>query len=424
MKGVANMKKMSLLTQIVIMTIMGVVVGSLFGENVGFLSVIGTLFLRLIQMSIVLLVMGQIIEAVGELNPKTLGTMGVKTFTIFLISSVLAGGMGVLFGVLFQPGTGINSASISGEGFKMAEVAAMSFGETILNFFPTNIMQALAEGNIVHVIVFSILFGLALSYVRVEDEENTILDIVKRFNKIILRLISMVMIIAPIGIFALIASTIANMGLQVILPLLKYLGVYALGTLIYLIVWFLLTSFFCRVSFFRLIYNMTQIAIMALVTTSSAVTLPTELKDAREKLGIEERVSKLVLPLGMTLNSNGSAMHMAITVITISQIYGVEYSMTNYIYIAFLAALASLANAVVPGAGLVSLAIVVPQMNLPIESIALFAGVEWFVGMLRTILNVTADTTTALIVAKTEDAIDYDIFSHGIIQEEGIIQEV
>lgn len=332
--------------------------------------------------------------------------------------------MGVLFGVLFQPGTGIDSASISGEGFKMAEVAAMSFGETILNFFPTNIMQALAEGNIVHVIVFSILFGLALSYVRVEDEENTILDIVKRFNKIILRLISMVMLIAPIGIFALIASTIANMGLQVILPLLKYLGVYALGTLIYLIVWFLLTSFFCRVSFFRLIYNMTQIAIMALVTTSSAVTLPTELKDAREKLGIEERVSKLVLPLGMTLNSNGSAMHMAITVITIAQIYGVEYSMTNYIYIAFLAALASLANAVVPGAGLVSLAIVVPQMNLPIESIALFAGVEWFVGMLRTILNVTADTTTALIVAKTEDAIDYDIFSHGITQEEGIIQEV
>lgn len=405
---------MSLLTQIVIMTILGVLVGSLFGESVGFLSVIGTLFLRLIQMSIVLLVMGQIIEAVGELNPKTLGTMGVKTFAIFLISSVLAGGMGVLFGVLFQPGAGIDSATISGEGFKVAEVAAMSFGETILNFFPTNIMQALAEGNIVHVIVFSILFGLALSYVRVEDEENTILDIVKRFNKIILRLIGMVMIIAPIGIFALIASTIANMGLQVILPLLKYLGVYALGTLIYLIVWFLLTSFFCRVSFFRLVYNMSQIAIMALVTTSSAVTLPTELKDAREKLGIEERVSKLVLPLGMTLNSNGSAMHMAITVITIAQIYGVEYGMTNYIYIAFLAALASLANAVVPGAGLVSLAIVVPQMNLPIESIALFAGVEWFVGMLRTILNVTADTTTALIVAKTEDAIDYDIFSHGI----------
>ncbi|MGP6139152.1 MULTISPECIES: dicarboxylate/amino acid:cation symporter [unclassified Jeotgalibaca] len=412
------MRKMNLLTQIVIMTILGVVVGSLFGEQVGFLSIIGTLFLRLIQMSIVLLVMGQIIEAVGELNPKTLGTMGIKTFTVFLLSSVLAGAMGVMFGVLFQPGAGIDSASISGEGVEVVEVAALSLGETILNFFPTNIMQALSEGNVVHVIVFSVLFGLALSYVRVEDGDNNILDIVKHFNSIILRLVGMVMIIAPIGIFALIASTIANMGLQVIMPLLKYLGVYALGTLIYLIIWLLLTAVFCRVNFIRLVINLSQIAIMALVTTSSAVTLPTALKDAREKLGIEERVSKLVLPLGMTLNSNGSAMHMAITVVTISQIYGVEYSLTNYIYIAFLAALASLANAVVPGAGLVSLAIVVPQMNLPIESIALFAGVEWFVGMLRTILNVTADTTTALLVAKTEDAIDYNIFNHGV-QEVG-----
>lgn len=407
------MKKMNLLTQIVIMTILGVIVGTAFGESIGFLSIIGTLFLRLIQMSIVLLVMGQIIEAVGELNPKTLGTMGVKTFTIFLLSSVLGGGMGVLFGVLFQPGSGIDSATISGEGLEIAD-ASMSIGDTILNFFPTNIMQALSEGNVVHVIVFSILFGLALSYVRTENEHNSILEIVKQFNVIILRLVGMVMVIAPIGIFALIASTIANMGLQVILPLLKYLGVYALGTFVYLIIWLLLTAIFCRVSFFRLAVNLTQIAVMALVTTSSAVTLPTALKDAREKLGIEERVSKLVLPLGMTLNSNGSAMHMAITVVTIAQIYGVDYSLSTYVYIAFLAALASLANAVVPGAGLVSLAIVVPQMNLPVESIALFAGVEWFVGMLRTILNVTADTTTALLVAKTENAIDYDIFNNGI----------
>ena len=136
MKGVATLKKMNLLTQIVIMTIMGVVVGSLFGENVGFLSIIGTLFLRLIQMSIVLLVMGQIIEAVGELNPKTLGTMGVKTFTIFLISSVLAGGMGVLFGVLFQPGSGIDSASISGEGFKIGRSSSNVIWRNNFKFLP------------------------------------------------------------------------------------------------------------------------------------------------------------------------------------------------------------------------------------------------------------------------------------------------
>lgn len=402
---------MNLLTQIVIATILGVLIGAFFGAYVGFLEIVGTIFLRLIQMSIVLLVMGQIIEAVGELNPKTLGSVGVKTFILFFASSVLAGAVGVLAGVLFQPGSGIDSTNISGEGIEVAQDAAQSIGDTILSFFPSNIMGALSEGNIVHVIVFSVLFGLALSYIRVDDQENRILDIVKQFNVIILRLVSMVMVIAPIGIFALIASTISNMGLQVILPLLKYLSVYALATLIYLVIWFVAASMVCKVSVIKLTKNMAEMAIMALVTTSSAVTLPTALKDSREKLGIHDRVAKLVLPLGMTLNSNGSAMHMAITVVTIAQIYGVDYGVGDYIYIAFLAALASLANAVVPGAGLVSLAIVVPQMNLPIESIALFAGVEWFVGMLRTILNVSADATTAFIVAKTEDAIDYEVFN-------------
>ena len=155
---------------------------------------------------------------------------------------------------------------------------------------------------------------------------------------------------------------------------------------------------------------MTQMSLMALATTSSAVTLPTEMKDAREKLGISERVTKLVLPLGMTLNSNGSAMHMAFTVVTIAQIYGIQYSGGQYLYVAALAAMVSLANAVVPGAGLVSLAIVVPQMGLPVEVIALFAGVEWFVGMLRTILNVDSDVFTALIVAKSENGINYDLY--------------
>lgn len=143
---------------------------------------------------------------------------------------------------------------------------------------------------------------------------------------------------------------------------------------------------------------------------STAVTLPTEMKGAKEKLGISEKVTKIVLPLGMTLNSNGSAMHMAFTIVTIAQIYCVKYSGAQYLYIAALSTLVSLANAVVLGAGLVSLAIIVPQMGLPIDAIAFFAGVEWFVGMLRTILNVDSDTLTALIVAKGEDEIDYSVY--------------
>mgnify|MGYP003291679423 CR=1 FL=1 len=406
----AIVKKINMTNQIMIAMVLGIVVGLAVGPSIAPIKIFGDIFLNLIQMSVVVLVMGAVIEAVGDLDAKGLGKLGMKMAIWFMASTFLAAALGIVLGYLIQPGTGVE-AQLSGT---VVETSNSSLSEIILGFFPTNIIESMANANMIQVIVFAVLFGLSISIVSTKMDVSILKTGIKQFNVIILRLVGMVMVIAPIGIFALIASTIANMGLQVILPLLKYLGVYALGTFVYLIIWLLLTAIFCRVSFFRLAVNLTQIAVMALVTTSSAVTLPTALKDAREKLGIEERVSKLVLPLGMTLNSNGSAMHMAITVVTIAQIYGVDYSLSTYVYIAFLAALASLANAVVPGAGLVSLAIVVPQMNLPVESIALFAGVEWFVGMLRTILNVTADTTTALLVAKTENAIDYDIFNNGI----------
>ena len=219
------------------------------------------------------------------------------------------------------------------------------------------------------------------------------------------------MITAPIGIFALISSTISNLGVQIILPLLKYLTVYAFATLLFLLLWILFITLYARVNPLRLVKNMKNMSVTALATTSSAITLPVAMDETRNKLGLSDRITNLVLPLGMSLNSNGSAMHMAITVTAISQMYNIEFGVQQIFYAAIAATFISLANAVVPGAGLVSLAIIVPQMGLPIESIAIFAGVEWFVGMLLTILNVNSDVYTAIVVAKSVDELDYDIFN-------------
>ncbi len=150
---------------------------------------------------------------------------------------------------------------------------------------------------------------------------------------------------------------------------------------------------------------------MALATTSSAITLPIAMEESQNKLGLSSRITNLVLPLGMSLNSNGSAMHMAITVMTIAQMYQINFDGIQMVTVAVTATFVSLANSVVPGAGLVSLAIIVPQLGLPIESIALFAGVEWFVGMLRTILNVNSDVYSALLIAKSADELDYRVFN-------------
>ncbi|GEM03146.1 sodium:dicarboxylate symporter [Halolactibacillus miurensis] len=401
--------KLSMTTKIMLAVILGVLFGVLSDGDLTSLKLIGDIFLRLIQMSIILLVMGQIIEAVGSLNSKELGRRGLKTIGIFLGTSFLAALFGIIIGYWLKPGVG-NQLDTLTNGVDIDPNSIGTSSDVILNFFSPNVIQSMAEGNIAQIIIFSVLFGIAMSLVRVESGAEKVLGFIKEFNHIILKLVLMIMNLAPIGIFALIASTIGKLGLGVMMPLLKYLGVYGLATAIYLLLFTVFISVTCRIKLPKLVRGMFQMSVIALATTSSAITLPTAMKDAKEKLGISERVSKFVLPLGMTLNSNGAAMHMAITVITIAQIYGAEYTLTQYIFIAALSTLVSLSNAVVPGAGLVSMAIIIPQMGLPLESIAIFAGVEWFVGMLRTILNVDSDVYAALLVAKSEGDIDYSVY--------------
>lgn len=402
------MKKISMTAQILIATALGIVLGIIFGERLQPVRLVGDIFLRLIQMNIVLLVLGHVVEAVGGINPRALGKLGIKTFSIFIASSLCAASWGVFMGTFFQPGRGTDLGSMAGA--EAASAQTMSVTDTILGFISPNIIGSMAQGTIVHVILFGILFGIAAGAVAARQENKSLLELISLFNKTIIQLVSGIMKIAPLGICALLASTVGTLGIGIILPLAKYLAVYALATFVFLAAWLLFVSIRCQVRFFRLIRNMSGISMMALATTSSAVTLPTTLKDSEEKIGLSKRLCQFVLPLGMSLNCNGAAMHMAITIITISQIYGVVYGTGQIVYIIVLATLSSMANAVVPGAGLVSLSIVVPAMGLPLESIALFASVDWFVGMLRTILNVDADVFTAMLLSKKEGELDKRIF--------------
>lgn len=400
--------KISMTAIITLSMVLGLAFGLIVGKNFPIIETMGQIFLRLIQMSIILLVTGQIIEAIGGIKPSEVGKIGIKTVVIFAVSTVLASAFGVAIALIAKPGSNVSLESIS-SSTQVTQVQASSFADTLLGFFPTNIVQAMTNGVIVQVIVFAILFGLALSSLN-KGGVSPLYNLIQEFNKVIMRIIGMVMKTAPIGVFCLVASSIGKFGIKVIIPLAKYLGYYALGTLIFMILWIVVVSAYTRIPLIEVVKRMLRMSLVALATTSSAVTLPVEMEDAEQKLGIKKEVSRIVLPLGVSLNSNGAAMHMAITVVTIAQLYGIQYGFNNIVYIIILTAFASLANAVVPGAGLVSLSIVVPQMGLPLESIALFAGVEWFVGMLRTILNVDSDTFTSMLVAKSENKLDYDVY--------------
>ena len=402
------MKKPSMITQIAIAVVVGILVGLLIPASGNYLKIVGDVFLRLMQMAIPILILGQIVQAVGSINPKELTSLGGRTIAVFGISSLAAALWGVLMAVIFNPGYGVKMTGFQDASIKAQEI---SITDTILNFVPKNIFDSLTQGSIIQIIVFALFFGLALNKYLQSHPETQLFQIIVDFNEVIITVIRYVMYLAPLGIFALIASTISHLGLQIILPLVKYLLVYGLGTILFLGIWILVITLYCKVSPLRLITNMKNMYVMALDTTSSAITLPVALEETETKLGLSKRITNLVLPLGMSLNSNGSAMHMAFTVMTIAQMYQLEFDITKMIYLAITATFVSLANAVVPGAGLVSLAVIVPQMGLPIESIAFFAGVEWFVGMLRTILNVNSDVYSAILVAKSVDEIDYTVFN-------------
>lgn len=402
------MKKFSMITQISVAMILGILVGVFFPSSILVLKPIGEVFLRLMQMSIPLLILGQIIQALGSIDLKELTSIGTRTLIIFGLSSFLAALWGVLMAVIFVPGQGIEQI---GNQDTTLQAQGLSIQETLIHFVPKNIFESLMQGSIIQIIVFALFFGLALNHYLQKRPESQLFQLIIDFNEVIIKVINYVMYLAPLGIFALISVSISQLGAQVMIPMVKYLLVYGFGTMLFLMLWILIVSIYCQMNPLKLLMNMKNMSLMALATTSSAITLPVELEEAQYKLGLSKRISHLVLPLGMSLNSNGSAMHMTITVMTIVQMYQVEFNWTNMVYLAIMASFISLANAVVPGAGLISLAVIIPQMGLPIESIAIFGGVEWIVGMLRTILNVNSDVYSAILVAKSVNEIDYGIFN-------------
>lgn len=392
--------------QIMLATILGIFTGVLFGENITEVKIIGDIFLRLIQMPIILLIMTAVIKAVGNLNPKDLGKLGTKTFSLFLVSSVIAAFFGVGFALWIKPGLNLN-IPIPDETIN--SVANTSWSDMLLEFFPTNIVGSMAEGNMIQVILFSILFGLAISTNKKRETIQTVVKFIDELNQVIIQLVTLVMKLAPIGIFALMAGVTGEIGIEVLIPLTKFLLTFGIASLLFLLLWFIVVSIYTKISVFELVKKSWNVMLVAFTTTSSAITLPVAMDNAKRNLGVSEKVTDLVLPLGLALNSNGLAMFLSISSITFSQIYNVETSFATIIQSVLLCTLATLGTVVVPGGGLVALTVVVPALGFPLESVALLAGIDWFSGMFRTLLNVMGDTSTALVVAKSEGEINYDI---------------
>jgi len=402
-----KIKTLSMTKQILIGTLLGIIMGLIFKDKVIGIKIIGDIFLRLLMMSVVLLVMGAVIEAVGNLDYHVLGRLGGKMAFWFMLSTFLAAALGMILGKIFEPGK-ITAVATSSYVVKAVDQSPY---DIFLNFFPTNIFSSMVTSNMIQIIVFSIIFGVALSIWHAEHKSCQVLGILKELNEIILKMISIIMKAAPIGICSLVAYTTGSTGIKVIIPLMKFLLVFAAGSCIHLIVVIVFVSLYCSVNPIRIAKKLTRMTLFAFATTSSAISLPIKMEDSENKLGVSKKVSRLVNPLGMTLNSNGLAMYLALSCIMISQFYGIEISVMNMIKIIVISTLACLGTVAVPGGGLIALTMVVPSLGLPIESIALLSGIDWFSGMFRTVLNVDIDALIAMIIAKDEKELDYKILN-------------
>ena len=396
---------------LLISMIAAVVVGLVVGEPMKNVQFIGDIFFRLIQMTIPIFILCTIVKSVGGLTPQTLSGIGLKGIIVFIVTTGLAAAIGVGLGVTLQPGSGLeNSSIVANASFEGEATVMMSIQDTITSFFGNNIVASLSNGSMIQIIIFAVAFGLVISFWRhSHDGECLAYDLCCEVSDLLLNIIRAVMKVAPVGIFCYVSAMIGTLGMDILLPLGKYFLVMLLGMGIMFTLYFIVVPIYCRVSPFKLMKKMLRMTVTAFTTISSAITLPTAMEDAKNRIGVREDIVDVLLPLGVPLNSNGVAIHMAVDALCIAQMYGVHFGPNELLTVWVICTMIAFVNAATPGASLVSLTMMVPALNLPMAAIGIFGGLEYPTGASRTPLNVDGDVFAAMLVAGP-DGIDHEIF--------------
>ena len=396
----ASKMKISLAWQMMIGLAVGVIVGAMVDAQFAktYFQPLGTLFIRLIRMVVVPLVFATIVAgAAGISDTAKLGRVATKTLLVYAVTTAIAVAMGLLFANWIDPGVGI---SLSTEGLKAKAVSAPSLVDTLLDIVPINPMEALAKGAILQVIFFAVLFGFGLA--ALGERGKPVLSFFELVGDVMIRVTNIVMKYAPIGVFGLISYTVAQHGLAVLLPLFKLILTSFLATAV--LVLCILTPMVMLLGrtkpgiFFKGIF---EPWLIAFTTCSSAAALPANLAAAR-RLGSTKAVASFSIPLGNTINMNGTAVYMGVCSVFAAEVYGIDLTMADQATIVLMGVIAAVGTAGVPGAGLIMTTVVFTQVGIPLEAVALIAGVDRILDMIRTSINVVGDVASAIVVTNWE----------------------
>lgn len=412
------MKKLALHWKIIIGMILGVVYG-IIAVKLGWVEFTnywikpwGQIFVNLLKLIAVPLVFASLIKGVASLSDiSKLSRIGGKTIVFYLSTTVVAVCVGLLLVNLSNPGVGFDEGSIAlQEGAKqkieqanqMQEIGPLQF---LVDIVPTNIFSSASDnGNMLQIIFFAILFGIALIMLP-KEKTNYVSGFFNGINDIILQIVDIIMLFAPYGVFALLGSLVVDFdaSTKLFLALGKYSATVIIGLLILVFLFYpLLLAIFTKVKYSNFFRGISPAQMLAFSTSSSAATLPVTMERCEDHLGVSEEISSFVLPLGATINMDGTSLYQAVAAVFIAQAYGIDLDMSQQLTIVLTATLASIGAAAVPGAGMVMLVIVLDAIGVPAEGLALIFGVDRILDMMRTVVNVTGDAVVATIVASTE----------------------
>lgn len=414
-------RKLGLTTWIFIALLSGMAVGCILHYLVpdsylkntilidGIFNIVGNGFLRLMQMLVVPLVFCSIVcgsSAIGD--TKTLGKVGVKTVIFYLCTTACAIAVALSVALIIKPGLGIpESALQTTESVETIETTSLT--DTILNIIPKNPIQGLAEGNMLQIILFAIIIGIILA--KIGERAELVSNFFAQFNDIMMEMTTMVMSLAPFGVFCLIAKTFSGIGFSVFLPLIKYMLSVLAGLGIHLFVVYSLMFFiFTRLNPYHFIRKYLPVMGFAFSTATSNATIPLAIETLYSKMGVSKKISSFTIPLGATVNMDGTAIMQGVAVVFASEAFNIPLTGADYATVILTATLASIGTAGVPSVGLVTLTMVFASVGLPTEAIALIMGIDRLLDMARTTVNITGDALCTSIVAYQDKAMDINIF--------------
>jgi len=371
----------------------------------GIFSTLGQIFISSLKMLVVPLVFVSLICGTSNLSdPSKLGRLGAKSISLYILTTAIAVSIAIVAALAVAPGEGVNMPE---ENYVPKEAPSLS--QVIIDLFPTNPINAMAEGNMLQIIVFAILLGVSMAMTG--DAGKRLSAFFEDVNTVIMRLVTIIMNLAPYGVFVLMAKLFATTGLDKIIALAWYFGLVFVVLLLHgFVTYSVILKVFSGLNPITLFKKMRDAALFAFSTSSSSATLPVTMETARNKLGVGKSVSSFTLPLGATINMDGTAIMQGVATVFIAQVYAVDLTLGDYVMVVLTATLASVGTAGVPGVGLIMLAMVLQQVGLPVDGIALIIGVDRLLDMTRTAVNITGDCTVACIIAKSEGELDQAVF--------------